>query len=70
MLRAALKRMGRDDLIGNGKHQLVPRFQPKGTGKAIAPEGHRGSRKAQAVPHAARPLSEILCEELPHEAQA
>jgi len=47
MLRAALKRMRRDDLIGNGKHQLVPRFQPKGTGKAIAPEGHRGSRKGK-----------------------
>ena len=47
MLRAALKRMGREDLIGNGKHQLVPRFQPKGTGKAIAPEGHRGSRKGK-----------------------
>jgi len=39
MLRAALKRMGRQDLIGNGKHQLVPRFQPRGTGKA--PEGKR-----------------------------
>jgi uncharacterized radical SAM protein YgiQ len=32
MLRAALKRMRREDLIGNGKHQLVPRFQPKHTG--------------------------------------
>jgi radical SAM superfamily enzyme YgiQ (UPF0313 family) len=40
MLRAALKRMGREDLIGNGKHQLVPRWQPKGTGQA--PEGRRG----------------------------
>jgi len=39
MLRAALKRMGRQDLIGNGKHQLVPRFQPRGTGKS--PEGRR-----------------------------
>jgi uncharacterized radical SAM protein YgiQ len=39
MLRAALKRMGREDLIGNGKHQLVPRFQPRGTGKS--PEGRR-----------------------------
>jgi uncharacterized radical SAM protein YgiQ len=39
MLRAALKRMGREDLIGGGKHQLVPRFQPRGTGKA--PEGRR-----------------------------
>jgi uncharacterized radical SAM protein YgiQ len=39
MLRAALKRMGREDLIGNGKQQLVPRFQPRGTGKS--PEGRR-----------------------------
>lgn len=23
--------MGRSDLIGNGKHHLVPSFQPKGT---------------------------------------
>jgi uncharacterized radical SAM protein YgiQ len=28
-LRAALKRMGRADLIGNGKHQLVPPEQPR-----------------------------------------
>jgi uncharacterized radical SAM protein YgiQ len=47
MLRAALKRMRREDLIGNGKHQLVPRFQPKGAGKAVAPEGHRGSKKGK-----------------------
>jgi len=32
MLRAALKRMGRSDLIGNGKHHLVPSWQPAGTG--------------------------------------
>ncbi len=39
MLRAALKRMGREDLIGNGKHQLVPRFQPRGMSKSS--EGKR-----------------------------
>ena len=44
MLRAALKRMGRDDLIGNGKHQLVPRFQPRGVGHPSAPEGKRGAK--------------------------
>jgi uncharacterized radical SAM protein YgiQ len=44
MLRAALKRMGRDDLIGNGKHQLVPRFQPQGVGRPSAPEGKRGAK--------------------------
>ncbi|WP_252272580.1 YgiQ family radical SAM protein [Pseudomonas subflava] len=29
MLRAALERMGRSDLIGNGKHQLIPTYQPQ-----------------------------------------
>jgi uncharacterized radical SAM protein YgiQ len=33
-LREALKQMGRADLIGNGKHQLVPAWQPAGTGPA------------------------------------
>ena len=32
MLREALKDMGRADLIGSGKHHLVPAFQPAGTG--------------------------------------
>jgi uncharacterized radical SAM protein YgiQ len=40
MLRDALRRMGRSDLIGSGKHQLVPAYQPAGTG--AAPEGRRG----------------------------
>ncbi len=34
LLREALKRMGRADLIGNGKRHLVPSFQPAGTGQA------------------------------------
>ena len=34
MLREALKDMGRADLIGTGKHQLIPAFQPAGTGIA------------------------------------
>jgi uncharacterized radical SAM protein YgiQ len=37
MLREALKRMGRADLIGNGKHQLVPAWQPAGTGLQGSP---------------------------------
>lgn len=32
LLREALKKMGRADLIGNGKHQLIPSWQPRGTG--------------------------------------
>ena len=38
LLREALKRMGRADLIGNGKHHLIPAYQPIGTRTgAIAP---------------------------------
>jgi hypothetical protein len=33
MLREALKAMGRADLIGNGKHHLIPTFQPLLDGK-------------------------------------
>jgi uncharacterized radical SAM protein YgiQ len=40
MLREALRRMGRADLIGNGKHHLIPAYQPAGTGAAA--EGRRG----------------------------
>jgi uncharacterized radical SAM protein YgiQ len=32
ILRDALKRMGRADLIGNGKHHLIPAYQPVGSG--------------------------------------
>ena len=51
MLREALKSMGRADLIGPGKHQLVPSWQPKGTGEGggegrrIAPKSHLHKRK-------------------------
>jgi uncharacterized radical SAM protein YgiQ len=41
VLREALRRMGRADLIGNGKHQLIPAYQPSGTGNA--PEGRRAA---------------------------
>jgi hypothetical protein len=40
MLREALRRMGREDLIGGGKHHLVPSWQPAGTGDRR--EGARG----------------------------
>ena len=45
LLREALKAMGREDLIGNGKHHLIPRWQPAGTGKT----GGEGRRKAGAA---------------------
>ncbi|WP_341703460.1 YgiQ family radical SAM protein [Ferrovibrio sp.] len=37
VLRAALKKMGRADLIGSLPHQLVPAGQPPGTGKGGQP---------------------------------
>ena len=39
VLREALKRMGRADLIGNGKHHLIPAYQPVGLG--ARPGGRR-----------------------------
>jgi hypothetical protein len=36
-LREALKAMGRADLIGNGKHHLVPSFQPATDGSYASP---------------------------------
>jgi hypothetical protein len=43
LLREALRRMGRADLIGNGKQHLVPTYQPIGTGQS-----HEGKRKPRA----------------------
>jgi hypothetical protein len=50
LLREALRRMGRADLIGNGHRHLVPAFQPAGAGKAarparIASKGRRPARR-------------------------
>ena len=59
MLRDALKAMGREDLIGNGKKHLIPLYQPAGTGKQ--PEGTRAprspSRTATSKPSASRPTT-------------
>jgi hypothetical protein len=48
LLREALRDMGREDLIGNGKHHLIPTWQPAGTG--LAPEGRRTAGKPGAGP--------------------
>ncbi|MCL4148822.1 UNVERIFIED_CONTAM: hypothetical protein GTU68_007399 [Idotea baltica] len=45
LLREALAKMGRADLIGNGKKHLIPTWQPAGTGSQG--EGRRTSAKAQ-----------------------
>ena len=40
--------MGRAELIGNGKHHLVPRWQPQGV--AVAGEGARRPPRAAPGP--------------------
>jgi hypothetical protein len=49
LLREALKEMGRADLIGNGKKQLIPAWQPAGTGgPAVLSPGN--NRRVNPVP--------------------
>jgi uncharacterized radical SAM protein YgiQ len=48
LLREALRRMGRADLIGPGRHQLIPAWQPRGTG--LAREGQRQAPAARTQP--------------------
>ena len=57
LLREALKNMGRSDLIGNGKKQLVPAWQPAGTGQKAAAMVARQAKEGQnAAPRtSARP---------------
>jgi uncharacterized radical SAM protein YgiQ len=43
LLREALKRMGRADLIGNGKQHLIPAYQPIGGGTAVGRPERRAS---------------------------
>ena len=52
LLRETLQRMGRRDLIGNGKHHLVPWFQPAGTGQKS-----EGTRKPEARPAGGKALA-------------
>lgn len=56
VLREALQRMGRSDLIGNGKRHLIPRFQPAKTGRR--PEGHRRKGRAATQHTGLPPLPE------------
>ncbi len=46
LLREALRRMGRADLIGSARQQLVPAYQPAGTG-AGAPRARRTAHRVQ-----------------------
>jgi uncharacterized radical SAM protein YgiQ len=53
MLRAALKRMGREDLIGSGPGKLVPAYQPHGTGAQA--EGQRKPGSYMRTQHTGLP---------------
>ncbi|WP_110958583.1 YgiQ family radical SAM protein [Acidovorax sp. ST3] len=48
LLRDALKAMGRADLIGNGKHHLIPTFQPLTDG------GYQSARRKNSTPTGAK----------------
>jgi len=43
LLREALKKMGRADLIGNGKHHLIPNYQPTTDGSYQSPRRKNSS---------------------------
>ena len=45
MLREALKRMGREDLIGNSKRHLIPTHQPRGEGDYRSPRRKNSQEK-------------------------
>ena len=45
VLREALKRMGRSDLIGPGKRHLIPAWQPRGTGSKSGESRRFGQKK-------------------------
>jgi radical SAM superfamily enzyme YgiQ (UPF0313 family) len=47
-LREALKAMGRADLIGNGRHQLVPSFQP------VTDGSYQSARRKNSTPAPAK----------------
>ncbi|MFT5739982.1 MAG: putative radical SAM protein YgiQ [Gammaproteobacteria bacterium] len=49
-LREALTRMGREDLIGNGKHQLIPAYQPRNTDDYQSPRRKNSYSKQQGQP--------------------
>jgi hypothetical protein len=53
LLREALKAMGRADLIGNGKHHLIPTYQPLTDG------GYTSARKKNSTTVALKPAAPV-----------
>ncbi len=56
LLREALKSMGRADLIGNGKHHLIPTFQPMTDGTYTSA---RRKNSTQSQVAAAKPTAQV-----------
>ena len=54
VLREALKEMGRSDLIGPGKHQLIPATQPQGDG------GYQSARRKNSTPVGSKKIGKPL----------
>jgi len=57
VLREALRRMGRADLIGSGKHQLVPAYQPSGTGDNAEGRRNVGATRPFRTQHTGLPTA-------------
>jgi uncharacterized radical SAM protein YgiQ len=57
VLREALRRMGRTDLIGSGKHQLVPAYQPAGTGDNAEGRRNVGANRPFRTQHTGLPTT-------------
>jgi uncharacterized radical SAM protein YgiQ len=57
VLREALRRMGRADLIGSGKHQLIPAYQPTGTGDNTERRRNVGAGRPFRTQHTGLPTT-------------
>ncbi|MWV12239.1 YgiQ family radical SAM protein [Pseudomonas sp. R-28-1W-6] len=53
MLREALERMGRSDLIGNGKQHLIPAYQP-------ATDSYQSARRKNSTPAGSKKVGKAL----------
>ncbi|MES3003246.1 MAG: YgiQ family radical SAM protein [Pseudomonadota bacterium] len=53
LLREALKAMGRADLIGNGKHHLIPSFQP------VTDGSYQSARRKNSTPVVGKPAAPV-----------
>ena len=59
LLREALKTMGRADLIGNGKHHLIPTFQPLVDGVYQSARRKNSTAPVSKTSAAARPVKAV-----------